>query len=89
MASDSGGRSGNYYQILDDPPSKRIYNINNTHDFPIPQKPKKQKAIVKQPKFIIMKPLVDNIPINSVLSIHSDGINFVRTTGKNKFQQKW
>lgn len=68
MASDPGGSSGNYYQILDNSLSKRKLDTNNTHDFPdfhkYNKKPKTNLNI-SQAKFITIKPIIAEKPLSS------------------------
>ena len=55
MSSKPGGKSGNYYQLVDSNPSKRSkIDSNSAYEFPTINQPKPQKTI-SQAKFITIK----------------------------------
>ena len=68
MNPESGGTTGNYYQILDNNPPKRKVDTNNTYDFPeftkYNKKPK-TNVILSQAKFVTLKSINEQKPLSS------------------------
>ena len=66
IPSNPGGKRGNYYQLLDnDPPPKKKYNLNNKYDFPLMQNKTSNQKTITQSKFLTIKSIDENKPINS------------------------
>ena len=68
MPSGSGGNTGNYYHLLDNDAPKRRVDINNTYDFPEftkHNKKSKNNNQVSQAKFITIKAVNTEKPLNS------------------------